>query len=300
MLSLLAKVLGVLTATVLGAWAPALAAEAPMAKPCAIKIHKVMTADAPNAYPLALLQMALAKTEAEYGPCQITMMDGGTHSRDIRLVLTGELDVTWNVATIAREKTLRPILIPIFQGLHGYRILLIRAGDEARFAKLKTLEDLRLLTGGQMHDWQSTEILVANKLKLDTADRFDDLFTMLVKGRFDYFPRALHEPVSELQQRSGMPLKVESSLMLHYVAPDYFFVRPDATALAERIRLGFERGIADGTRDALREKVVGVGRLVRQFQISKRRVIELINPTLPTTVPLGRPEYWLDLKRFPE
>ncbi|MCX6109775.1 MAG: hypothetical protein NTZ90_09270 [Proteobacteria bacterium] len=300
MFSLPAKVLGVLTATVLGAWVPALAADPLKAKPCAIKIRTVVMADAPNAYPLALLQMALAKTEAEYGPCQITMMAAGTHSRNIRLVLKGELDVIWNVATIEREKTLRPILIPIFQGLHGYRILLIRAGDEARFAKMKTLEELRLLTGGQMHDWQSTEILAANKLKFDTADRFDDLFTMLVKGRFDYFPRALHEPVSELQQRSGMPLKVEATLMLHYVAPDYFFVRPDATALAERIRLGFERGIADGTRDALREKIIGVGRLVKQFQISKRRVIELINPTLPAIVPLGRPEYWLDLKQFPE
>jgi len=300
MVSLQAKVLGVLTATVLGAWTPAFAADAPVTKPCAIKIRTVMTADAPNAYPVALLQMALAKTEAEYGPCQITMMDGGTHSRNMRLVLQGEMDVIWNVATIEREKTLRPILIPIFQGLHGYRILLIRAGDEARFAKIKTLGELRLLTGGQMHDWQSAEILAENKIKFDTADRFEDLFTMLVKGRFDYFPRALHEPASELQQRSSMPLKVEPTLMLHYVAPDYFFVRPDATALAERIRLGFERGIADGTRDALREKMINVGRLVRQFQVSKRRVIELTNPTLPATVPLGRPEYWLDLKRFPE
>jgi hypothetical protein len=149
-----------------------------------------------------------------------------------------------------------------------------------------------------MHGWQSTELLLANKLPTEIASSFDSLFNMLVNRRFDYLPRALHEPVVELRQRSTLPLTIEPALMLHYFAPDYFFVRIDAVALAERLRLGLERGIADGTRDSLRERIVGVAQLFRQLNVKKRRVIEMENPTLPSTAPLSRSELWLNINSF--
>jgi len=275
-------------------------AAAPAAvKPCVVRIRHVAPEDNTNAYPMALLQMALAKTAAQYGPCQVQMVDGNISTlRNIRMVQQGELDASWHVATVEREKELRPILIPIFQGLHGYRVMIIRKGEEARYAKVQTLDDLRQLKAGQMHGWQSTELLLANKLPTEIASSFDSLFNMLVNRRFDYLPRALHEPVVELRQRSTLPLTIEPALMLHYFAPDYFFVRIDAVALAERLRLGLERGIADGTRDSLRERIVGVAQLFRQLNVKKRRVIEMENPTLPSTAPLSRSELWLNINSF--
>ena len=288
-----------LAVTVIGGALPAYAGEPAAAKPCVVRIRPVTAGDSPNEFPKALLEMALAKTAAQYGPCQVLMTDENFSTlRNIRMVQQGELDVSWHVATVEREQELRPILLPIFQGLHGYRVIIIRKGEEARYAKVQTLDDLRQLKAGQMHGWQSTELLIANRLPTEIASSFDSLFGMLVNRRFDYLPRALHEPVVELRQRSTLPLTIEPTLLLHYIAPDYFFVRQDAVALAERLRLGLERGIADGTRDSLRERLVGVAQLFRQLNVKRRRVIELSNPTLPATAPLNRRELWLNINSF--
>ena len=264
-------------------------------EPCHIRIRKVPEDDPRNAYPLALLKMAIAKTEAQYGPCTIDMLDTGTESRNFRLVMQKELDVIWNAGTVAREKVLKAVYVPLFQGLHGYRILIIRKGEESRFAKVKSIEDLRRLKAGQVQDWQSTEILVANRLPVETSDNFEDMFTMLAKGRFDYFPRALHEPLHELKQHAQLPLTIEPKLLLHYVVADYFFVHPEAGTLAERLRLGLERGVADGTRDKIRNEKLGFAALLRRLKLTNRRVIELENPDLPPGTPQNRPEFWLQL-----
>ena len=122
---------------------------------------------------------------------------------------------------------------------------------------------------------------------------------MLAAKRFDYFPRAFHEPINELQQKSKLPLTIEPHLLLHYVVPDYFFVSRTNKALAERIRLGFLRGIADGSRDRIRESILKLSDLIRTLQPSKRHLIELENPTLVNSTEIKQKDYWIDFQTAP-
>ncbi len=248
---------------------------------------------------MAILRMALEKTEKEFGPCQIEMRPTGSHSRLLKQVADGNIDVAWFVSTAERENSLQPIFIPIFQGLHGYKVLIIRKGEEEKFANIRNLEGLRKLTAGQAVDWQSTDILKANQLPVDTSGSYDQLFSMLAAKRFDYFPRAFHEPINELQQKSKLPLTIEPHLLLHYVVPDYFFVSRTNKALAERIRLGFLRGIADGSRDRIRESILKLSDLIRTLKPSKRHLIELENPTLFNSAAIKQKDYWIDLQTAP-
>ncbi|MCX6107277.1 MAG: transporter substrate-binding domain-containing protein [Proteobacteria bacterium] len=268
-------------------------------QPCIVRISDFKLDNTGMSYPMAILKMALGKTEKEYGPCQIEMRPTGSHSRLLKQVADGNIDVAWFVSTAERENSLQPIFIPIFQGLHGYKVMIIRKGEEEKFANIRDLEGLRKLTAGQAVDWQSTDILKANQLPVDTSGSYDQLFTMLAAKRFDYFPRAFHEPVNELEQKSNLSLTIEPHLLLHYVAPDYFFVSRTNKALAERIRLGFLRGIADGTRDRIRESILKLSDLIRTIQPSKRYVIELENPTLLKSIPIKQKDYWIDLQTAP-
>ena len=265
---------------------------------CIVRISDFKPENIAMNYPMAILKMALEKTETEFGPCKIEMRPTGSHSRLLKQVASGSIDVAWFVSTAEREGALQPIFIPIFQGLHGYRVLIIRQGDEEKFAKIRDLEGLRKLTAGQASDWQSTDILRANNLPVDTSGSPEQLFIMVAAKRFDYFPRAFHEPVNELEQRSQLPLTIEPHLLLHYVVPDYFFVSRTNKALAERISLGFRRGIADGSRDRIRESMLKLKELIQIIKPGKRHLIELKNPALLNTAVMQQKDYWIDLQKI--
>ena len=63
-----------------------------------------------------------------------------------------------------------PIRIPLFKGLFGYRVLLIRKQEQARFDQINTQQDLAKFLGGQGTHWPDTLILQANGLRVTTAE----------------------------------------------------------------------------------------------------------------------------------
>lgn len=249
--------------------------------------------DTRNAYFLAVLQLALEKTpdqgSFQLQPATETM----TQSRALQRLSDGEgIDVVWSMTSIAREKQNRPIRIPLLKGLMGYRLLIIRAEDQPWFRRVQTIDQLRELRAGQGHDWPDTEILRANGLAVEATVDYDSLFRMLQLGRFDYLPRAINEPWEELALRPDLGLAVEQGLMLYYPTAEYFFVRRDNNALAERIELGLHRAIADGSFDKLfREHPVNANAFGKA-NILERRIIRLNNPLLPPETPFDQAELW--------
>ena len=65
--------------------------------------------------------------------------------------------------------------------------------------------------------------------------------------------------------------------------------------MAEDIRQGLEKAIADGSFDKLFLQYFG--ERLRRAGLEKRTVIELKNPLLTSETPSGRPELWYDNKR---
>ncbi len=252
-------------------------------------------------YFLSLLKLVLDKTVASHGTFQLQMSDSLMPQGRALESLMGarRLDVVWAVTSMERELALRPIRIPLDKGLFGYRVLLIRQGDETRFSSVRSLSDLARLQAGQGHDWPDTIILRNNGLPVETSSSYPNLFTMLALGRFDYFPRSVAEVGGELRGHPDAGLVVESTLLLHYPSAVYFFVAHDNNSLATRLEAGLTTAIADGSFEALFRRHPGMQEALSLLQKHKRLLLKLRNPLLPQQTPINQKELWLDPERLP-
>ena len=192
-----------------------------------------------------------------------------------------------------REARLLPIRIPINKGMLGWRLGLIRTGDQELFAGVNTLKDLKGVRLAQGQEWPDTKILQANGIGVITAPRYEGLFKMLAAKRFDYFPRSIMEIWDE-QANNADSLVVEPHLALHYYYDSYFMVNKKNTRLAQDIRDGLERAILDGSFDKLFQQYFG--ERLRKAHLETRTVIELQNPLLTPETPSNRPELWYDFR----
>jgi len=171
---------------------------------------------------------------------------------------------------------------------------LIRKGDAPLFSGVNTIEDLKHVRLAQGQEWPDTRILQGNGIPVITAPRYEGLFKMLAAERYDYFPRSIMEIWDE-QAINAQTLEVEPHLALHYFYDAYFMVNRKNTKLAQDIRNGLEKSIADGSFDKLFQQYYG-DRL-RKAHLETRTVIELRNPLLTPGTPSARPELWYDYRR---
>lgn len=249
--------------------------------------------DQRNGYYEALLRLALEKSRDTFGDYQLQAVPLKVpQGRILRMLSAGEeVDVLWSMTSQKREQYLRPVRIPLTKGLAGYRLLIVRNDDVHRFSRIKSITDLAELVAGQGADWPDTDILRHNSLPVTTSGYFS-LFTMLERERIDYMPRAVTEPWLEVSQRPEMDLRVEPTLLLHYPAATYFFVRQPNRALAERLEQGLEAAIKDGSFDELFYDHPSHKVVFEQSRLSERRILCLKNPLLPKQMPLERDEFW--------
>lgn len=204
-------------------------------------------------------------------------------------------NVLWTMTNKEREESLRAIRVPLFKGLMGYRLLVIRKGEEAKFAKIKTKEQLLAFSAGQGIHWPDTDILRANKFQLVEAMAKDNLYKMLVAKRFDFFPRGITEIHLEDEFISKQNLIIEPHLLLHYPADLYFFVNKDNKNLAERLEKGWAIIQKNGEFEKFFLSAERVRSAMEILKSHKRTVIELENPFLMRETSMGASSYWLDI-----
>lgn len=250
--------------------------------------------DKRNDYYIALLTLALEKTQAKYGRFRLEMNENSMLQARALLNVANKqfVDVVWTMTSKEREGALLPIRIPLLKGLLGYRILIIREEDKDRFKRVQTLDNLSELVAGQGLDWPDVSILRANGLTVTVGASYDGLFDMLKAGRFDYFPRGMNEPWTEVKAHKEKGFVVEERLLLKYPAPTYFFVHKGNVALANRINEGLLLAIEDGSFDAIFYEHPANKGIFKRTNIKKRKVFELRNPLLPTETPLDDHRLW--------
>lgn len=203
-----------------------------------------------HAYRWQMLALALAHAPDGPAPALHPFADADTsQKRAVRLLESGRIDVACFGPDAQREAQLQPVRIDILRGMLGFRLLLIRAADQARIAALDADGVRRELVYGFNSQWADLAILRANGLRLVTATGYENLFAMLAAGRFDAFPRGLNEAHRELAQfRGRFPgLAVEATKALYFPFPVWFWVRRENAALAERIEQGLRAALADGS-----------------------------------------------------
>ena len=266
-----------------------------LAGPITIKVQCVSNDN--DKYSYELLKLALSYSNNKYQ----TVVDPAyekTLARTISEVESGVTDVMWTATDREKEKVILPIRIPLYKGLFGYRVLLVNKDNLSKFNNIETIDDLRKVTLGQGSSWADTKILEANGFNVVKTMKYPGLMYMVDGGRFDAFPRGVHEPWEEIHTYSKLNLAVEPRLMLAYKMPFYLFVNKTNTELAADIERGFNQAIADGSFDKHFYANPSVQSAIKYANMRNRKVFELKNPSLPEETPVNRSELWLDVSHF--
>jgi ABC-type amino acid transport substrate-binding protein len=253
-------------------------------------------------YQWEVLRTALEKTKPKWGPYRLVAGDVMTERRQAYELrnATGNLTVMYLGTTPDFERELVPVRIPIDRSLGGYCVFLVRAGEQARFDAVRTLDDLRQFTYGLGSDWIDVEILRSNGFKVVTGSSYDGLFEMLVNRRFDVFPRGAVEILDEYAQRRSelRDLRIEDGLILYYPLPMYFWFAkdPEGHRLAERAEAGLRVMLADGSYDAIFDR--HQRSKIERLRLKTRKVFRIDNPFLGPETPLADKRLWFDPKTY--
>lgn len=251
--------------------------------------------DPREALALSILKLAIEKSgqgeQYDFEEAKEVLTEG----RIFQMVKDNQLSVMWAGTQTHYEQELLPIRIPVLKGLLGHRIFIIRNGEQARFNDIHNFSQLQEIPLGQGRFWGDTAVLKHNKMNAITPVKYESLFHMLEGGRFDYFPRAVHEPWSEVKQRAELNLTVEDNILLIYPFAMYFFVNRDNVSLANTISTGFRNAIDDGSFDELFFSNPMINSALTQAHLKNRTVYRLENPYMSDLTPLDDSSLWLDL-----
>lgn len=204
----------------------------------------------------------------------------------------------WAVTTKEREQLLRPIRVPIFKGMIGWRILMIRREDKHKFSKVKSLKDLAKFKAGQGIRWPDSDILAANGLPVVLGAGTENLYKMLSGKRFDYFPRGVHELIPDAKYIHANNVESEEELLLVYPSAAYFFVSKKNVELAERMERGWDIILKNGEFERFFFSHPQIVSALADLKSHRRNIIQLENPLLPAETPLDNPDYWLELSNY--
>ncbi len=248
-------------------------------------------------YVYEMLKLALSYSGDKY-KLTVDEVNEKTLARTITEIESGVVDIMWTATDKEKEDRMLPVRIPLYKGLFGYRIFIINKNNQAKFANIETLDDLKKITLGQGTSWADTKILEANGLHVVKTMKYPGLIYMVDGGRFDAFPRGVHEPWAEVVNYPKLDLMVEPSLMLVYKMPFYLFVNKSNTVLAKDLEDGFNQAIADGSFNKIFFANPAVQKVIENANMKNRTIFELKNPDLPPKTPVDRPELWLDVSKF--
>lgn len=256
-------------------------------------VERPNNGDPNSQYVISILRLALEHIDNKY-KLEIINNDDTQARIDEEVRTRGSVDMMWTPGNANKESDFRAIRIPLDKGLLGFRLLIIKKGDQSKFDNVRTLEDLRKFKFGQGRTWADSKILEANGLNVVKTTKYPGLFYMLDGGRFDAFPRGANEPFVEIEKYPDLNLEVEKNLLIVYKMPFYLFVAKDNTQLASDIELGLNRALADGSFNKVFYSAKTVQDVIQKANLRNRRVINLENPTLSKETPLDRQELWID------
>ncbi|GGA65063.1 hypothetical protein GCM10011369_03100 [Neiella marina] len=248
-------------------------------------------------YPIDLVEFLLTKAGARYTLDPVTASDS-TEMRQIADLNAGYISISTLAANDNLNKELHAIQYPIFRGLLGHRVFIIRKGDQTRFNDIENIQQLSKLIGGQGRFWADTAVLKSAGLQLETPVKYDSLFYMLDGNRFDYFPRAIHEPLTEIAARPHLDLTIENNILLVYPQPMLFYTAKSNTELSRALEQGFELAVKDGSFASWFINHPMIEEVMSKIDLDSRTVIRIPNPHLPAETPVDRAELWLDVTQL--
>lgn len=227
-----------------------------------------------------ILELALEKTQDLYPAISVKRSSPIEYHQAIASLKNADGKITVLSAASSPENDMQfyAIPFPVLKGLLGKRICLIRKGDQSRFNDIITAYDLR--SNGikicQGRDWPDTQILTRNGLLVTTSPAYQTLFKFLSDGQCDCILRGAQEIVPEYLARKSL-FDIETSFLISYSEPGFFYVNKAHEELAARIELGLLRALDDGSYNRLFRQLMG--KYIDDLDLKGRKVIRLTNPT---------------------
>ena len=254
--------------------------------------------DTSHQYFKSLATLAIEKSKEDF-PYQRVVTLGGqqtTQGRSIILLKRDFVNLYWSGTNIEREQTLIPIRIPLFKGLLGYRMFIVREDNIDQFSDISP-EELKEKVACQGEHWPDSDILEANGYAVLRVTRFDLMFKMLILKRCDYFPRAIFEGYGEFEQaKLTYPnLAVFDDTLLHYPFPIYFFTNEQHPVLAKQIHYGLMKAHEDGSLEALMRNHTSTLNIFPLDKWRNKNYIHLSNDFLPDISDVEHSTLWLKL-----
>lgn len=244
---------------------------------------------------MEILQAALEKTTAEFGPFELApSKQKMNEERYLNELKNGQIvNIAWSSTSIEKESSLLPLRIPLRKGILGYRVALVSKENQAKIDQVQSLNDLKKLTIGQGTGWGDVKLYEANGFNVTTA-KYDDLFKMTGAGKFDLFPRGISEAFAEYEQhaKSEPNLTIEKNMLIYYPWPYYFFFNRSDTALQKRVEAGIRKMIKDGSFDAIFKKYNG--KAIEQANFKGRKIYRIKNELLPKETPYSDTSLWFN------
>lgn len=231
------------------------------------------------------VELLLNHTTKDYGPYKMVKSTKMEQGRAVKSLQKNKLVNLLILPTSQeRESLLLPVHIYTGGSLLGYRVCLIPQGTQHKFESIKTLQDwhntkFRMGTGTH---WADTPILEENNLKVVKNSKYEPLYAMLAKQRFECFPRGIDQIDRKMKQfgpqGKGLAIEVEQNLLFVYPFRSIIFVSRENPKLRERLLTGYQRAVQDGS---WQKRFAESQEEAEQFEFLKlkdRTVIHLKNP----------------------
>lgn len=258
--------------------------------PLLVKYAKIGTGDYVfrEKYLEELLMLAMNKSGQPF-KLQPVSINPLNDKRGISYLHTGYYTVHWLNTSAELEEELLPIRIPLFKGLIGWRILVVRKEDQAQFSTIDSLDKLKPYKVLLGDDWSDTPVFIANGFEVVTSSILT-LPKMLARKRGDIYPRSLIEVWHEMEVKKQAGLHVEENLILRYPAAYYFFVTKSNVDLQKALEKGLNESVKDGSFDEVFYR--HFRETISMAKLEKRNILELSNPYMSEQTPFQRKELW--------
>ncbi|VUD59739.1 hypothetical protein TDB9533_02753 [Thalassocella blandensis] len=254
--------------------------------------------DASYVHSEKLLELALSLSSAGNEEIIVKRNISASQSDTLKIIAAGEgIDVYWVGTSIEREKNLRPIRIPIFKGLLGFRMSLVHQDTAGQFYGITDTDQIFQFRACLGADWPDADIFEANGFEVNRSHEYRGLLNDIMQKRCDFLPLSVSEINAEYKDNKSVfsSLRLYNRFIFYYPLPMYYFVNKENTALAERIEQGLEKAIDNGEFDRYMRESPVTRHLFPIDNWIHMQYIALKNPLLPEDTDTSNPRYWIQL-----
>jgi hypothetical protein len=233
-------------------------------------------------YILAVLDLAMSKTQQKYGVYRFNQIPRPlTLARSVhelnRDTYSNYFLVGGHNIQLLGAVNLISVDYPVDHGLLSYRICFVSPNAKEKVAQAKSLDELLKFSIGQGANWSDVQILESNGFRVVQIANYASMFKVVMADRVDLLCRGVSELRRELNAYKKLgDLQYDESFALFYQLPYMLYFNKNSQAVVNRIEEGLAIAQKDGTLPTLflhyfREDI--------QFaHLERRRIFYLKNP----------------------